>query len=81
MCIRDRAEIADGLLDLTQETIDMVRKISEDLRPSVLDNLGLEAAIERELQEFSRRFNMDCHLKAAEFKPRPSTQELSLIHI
>ncbi len=76
----DLAEIADGLLDLTQETIDMVRKISEDLRPSVLDNLGLEAAIERELQEFSRRFNIDCRLKAAELKPRPSTQEQTTIY-
>jgi len=54
-------DITQGLLDLSQETIDTVRKISEDLRPSVLDQLGLEAAITGDLRKFSSRYNIACH--------------------
>ena len=56
-------DITTGLLALTQETINTVRKISEELRPSVLDNLGLAAAIEKELIEFSLRHNVKCRLE------------------
>jgi len=56
-------EIAKGLLVLTQETIDSVRAISEELRPSILDHLGLTATLERELNDFSIRYNIDCHLE------------------
>jgi PAS domain S-box-containing protein len=58
------AGIASDLLALTQETIDTVRKISDELRPSVLDHLGLVPAIERELKQFCLRYNMDCHFDA-----------------
>ena len=51
----DLAEICDTLIELTKETIDTVRKMSEDLRPSVLDHLGLAAAISRHLDQFAAR--------------------------
>jgi PAS domain S-box-containing protein len=56
------AGITSDLLALTQETIDTVRKISDELRPSVLDHLGLAAAIERELTLFAARHNMESAL-------------------
>lgn len=55
-------EITRGLRVLTQETIDTVRKISEELRPSVLDHLGLQAAIEKDIAEFSKRYSIKCHV-------------------
>lgn len=44
-----------GLLALTQKTIDTVRQISEELRPSALDHLDLSVAIARDLESFTRR--------------------------
>lgn len=56
------AEIVAGLLDLVQESIDVVRSISEDLRPGVLDHLGLQAALEGALRQFSERSEIACEL-------------------
>ena len=61
---REMGEIAGGLLELTQETIDTVRKLSEELRPSVLDHLGLQAAIERELAEFAERYGIEARCES-----------------
>lgn len=47
--------LAQGLLALTQQTIDTVKDISESLRPSVLDHLDLSVAIAQELRQFTRR--------------------------
>jgi PAS domain S-box-containing protein len=45
---------------MTDELIDSVRRISADLRPGVLDDLGLAAAIEWQAQEFQRRTGTTC---------------------
>lgn len=45
--------VADGI-------IQTVRRISAELRPGVLDDLGLEAAIEWQGEEFSRRTGVSC---------------------
>jgi signal transduction histidine kinase len=42
--------------------IQSVRKIATDLRPGVLDELGLEAAIEWQAQEFERQSGISCRL-------------------
>ena len=44
-----------GLMQLTQETIDAVKRIAEELRPSALDHLELPVAITRDLEAFTRR--------------------------
>ena len=51
-------DIAADLMALTQETIDTARKISDELRPSVLDHLGLVAAIRAELSVFAQRHEL-----------------------
>jgi PAS domain S-box-containing protein len=43
-------------------TIKSVRKIVTELRPEVLDHLGLKAAIEWQAQEFQTRSGIDCKL-------------------
>lgn len=47
------------MIELVDSTIDFVRKLSSDLRPSILDDLGLETAIDWQLQEFAA--HSGCH--------------------
>ena len=50
---RSMAKFIDG-------SIQMVRRISSELRPGVLDRLGLAAAIEWQVQEFQSRTGIKC---------------------
>ena len=73
-------EIAGGLLELTQETIDTVRKLSEELRPSVLDHFGLQVAIERELAEFARRYGIEARCESGGLAKRLSSRRATGIY-
>jgi len=42
--------------------VDSIRRISEDLRPAMLDNLGLNAAIENYVSRFSIRTGIACEV-------------------
>lgn len=42
-----------------------VRKIATELRPPVLDDLGLEAAIEWQIQDFEKRTGITCHFHSS----------------
>ncbi len=57
--------------------IGTVRKIATELRPPVLDDLGLEAAIEWQIQEFEKRTGITCRfhssLKRADLDPDRAT--------
>jgi signal transduction histidine kinase len=53
------SEISEAL----SEAIGAVKAISTELRPGVLDQLGLPAAIEWQCREFSRRSGIDCKFK------------------
>lgn len=66
-------EMTHGLLALTQQTIDAVKRISEELRPSALDHLELPLAIARDLETFTRRSGVAHTLDAQ----RASTLRLS----
>lgn len=56
----DKTKTISNLVDTI---IRSVQRISTELRPSILDNLGLIAAIQWQLQEFINRTNIDCKLK------------------
>ena len=51
-----------SLSALIDSTIQMVRRIATDLRPGILDNLGLVAAVEWETGEFQTRTGINCRL-------------------
>ena len=42
----EREKKAESILRLVDQTIQVVRRISTDLRPGILDDLGLVAAVE-----------------------------------
>lgn len=58
--VSETNERIKDLLNLTDTTIASVRRISTDLRPAILDDLGLVAAIEWQSREFQRRTGIPC---------------------
>lgn len=50
------------MMDRIDTTIAVVRRISAELRPGVLDRLGLQAAIEWRASEFERRSGVRCRV-------------------
>jgi PAS domain S-box-containing protein len=49
-------------LKLVDGTIQAVRRIATELRPGILDDLGLAAAVEWAAEEFQARTGITCHL-------------------
>jgi PAS domain S-box-containing protein len=49
------------LISMLDETVKTVRRISSELRPSILDDLGLVAAMEWQLGEFGKRSDVATH--------------------
>ncbi len=54
---------AETILELINGTISTVQRISRDLRPGLLDDLGLIDAIEWQTQEFQERTEIKCQLE------------------
>jgi PAS domain S-box-containing protein len=52
-----------GMIELVSNTIKDVQRISSDLRPEILDDLGLVSAIEWYCDEFEKRTGIKCILK------------------
>ena len=51
------------MTSLIDQTIQTVKRISTELRPGLLDDLGLTAALEWQVEEFIKRTNIPCNLK------------------
>lgn len=49
----------DQMAELAMQTIQTVKRIQGELRPTLLDNLGLIAAMEWQTKEFQERTNLD----------------------
>jgi len=50
-----------GMLKATDGTIRTVRRIASELRPTILDDLGLLEAVESQAQQFQSRTGIVCH--------------------
>ena len=60
-----------AMLALVDSSIKEVRRIATDLRPKVLDDLGLVAALEWQAQEFQGRTGIPCRFVVDEAEPSP----------
>ncbi len=67
-------ERINSILKLVDETIKSVRRIATELRPGVLDDLGLVAAIEWAAEEFEARTGTKCRLMLSELDQRPNRE-------
>ncbi len=52
----------NSMSELLMDAIETVQTISGELRPGILDDLGLTAAIEWQLEEFEKRTGISCEL-------------------
>jgi PAS domain S-box-containing protein len=52
----------DKMLELVNSSIQTVKRIATELRPGILDDLGLFSAIEWQVEEFQNRAKINCHL-------------------
>jgi signal transduction histidine kinase len=67
---------------LAAELITSVQKIASELRPAVLDRLGLEPAIESEAQAFENRTGVKCHVSLPESRVNaPPDQATAIFRI
>jgi len=64
-------EKAKALISHIDSTIRTVRRISSELRPGVLDHLGLVAALEWQANEFQNRTGIKCDVNANVQEPWP----------
>ena len=81
-CGPDLTGPIDELLSLTRNTLQTVRRYSRDLRPSVLDDLGLVPTLEALVEEASIRLRSAARLRVVGTSRRlPGPVELSLFRI
>lgn len=57
------------LRNITDDTINLVRRIASDLRPGLLDDMGLVAAMEWQLEDFQKRSGVATKLVGMEDEP------------
>lgn len=77
--IEELLELSGGVNDIAQEAIASVRRISEELRPSAIAEVGLYAAIRDHVDRFSGRFGIGVELELpAEASAAEPTVELDL---
>ncbi len=70
-----------GMIDIVSVTIQDVQRISSDLRPGMLDDLGLASAIQWYSQEFEKRTGISCHLQLDEPPDMDSKISLALFRV
>jgi signal transduction histidine kinase len=78
----ESVERVQRLTKLIDEGIDMKRRIIEDLRPSLLDHLGLKAALQWNVEETCKAANLECHFRLADSVERlPPDLEIALYRV
>lgn len=70
-----------GMIDLVDETIKSVQRISADIRPGLLDDLGLIPTIEWCSQEFEMRTGINCHFAPLDIRCTNEKKNLALYRI
>ncbi len=72
------AQKADAMSDVVDCSFQVVRRISSELRPGILDDLGLAAAVEWQAETFCERSDIVCRLHLDEAAGRLN-RELSTV--
>lgn len=65
--------LCQDIIHDTENALAAARRLAQDMRPSILDQLGLSAAIEWQAQELQRRTGIQCHVRTDAADVRQST--------
>jgi signal transduction histidine kinase len=82
--IENKVEIkkrTKGMNDIINETIEIVQRISSDLRPGLLDDLGLVPSMEWYCQKFEKRTGLKCLFKSDDIQSTHEKINLTLYRI
>ncbi len=71
----------DKMIEMANEVIQKVQRISLEMHPGILDDLGLVAAIEWYCKDFEERTHITCDLILEEVTEDTSSENLSLFRI
>ena len=74
-------EKSSEILELIDGTIKSVRRICSELRPDVLDHLGLGAAIQWQAEEFAKRSGIPCKVTVGDDLQVDSDRSIALFRI
>lgn len=72
-------ERAVGLTDLVDQAMNVMHRIASELRPGILDRLGLRMALEHEADAFRKRTGIACRMQASEGTPSPNPEAATAI--
>ena len=80
--LKDAKVNLGDLRELTASTLEGVRQLALDLRPSVLDDLGLVPALQWQIDNFGQRWGIEVHFQATGLNGRlPADLELVLYRV
>ena len=72
-----------AMMRLTDQAVDTVRRIASELRPSILDDLGLVEAVDWQARQFQARTGIicrfECLLESADLSPEQSTAVFRIV--
>lgn len=82
-CTSDRHEDIvkqlSSVVNQIDESITTVQRISTQLRPALLDQFGLSAAIEWEAEQFTKRTHIPCRATLPEDSPEPTPDQATAL--
>src|SRR4029079_12801510 len=67
----EAAEKLERALAILDEGVEMKRRIIEELRPTLLDNLGISSAIDWQVRQMCERAGLQCKLNLADIEAPP----------
>lgn len=70
----------NGMISMIEALIDSVRKIATELRPGILDHLGLFPAIEWKIAQFRLKNKISCEYTISEFEIDFDKNETTIIY-
>ena len=77
----DSRKKLDGMIQIVTRTIGNVQRIASDLRPAILDDLGLTAAVEWYCDDFEERSAIHCETVLEDVEPVDFSMKLHMFRL